>query len=102
MRAEQSGRAVNRRELRAIRILGRANELDVTSTQCFELICVEARPLQYVGEQLDHELLIARQERTADRNGFGARARLDRAADRSDCFGEGVRVARACTFLQQS
>jgi len=52
--------------------------------------------------QIDHELLIAREERAADRDALGAGRSLDLAANRRDRLGELHGVARARSLLQQS
>ena len=68
-------------------------------SNCAEL---EARPLQHVGEQLDHELLIAREERAADGDALGAGGSLDLPADRRDRLGEGTASREPAPFSQQA
>ena len=62
-------------ELRRIGILGRLDELDLAVAVLGELVGLEARTHERVGEQLDHQRAVARQELAADGDRFGARAR---------------------------
>jgi len=62
MSAEQMRLAVDRRERRKVGLLCRANEFDLARAQGVELLLLQLRPLQHVSHQLDHELLIAREE----------------------------------------
>ena len=64
-------------------------------------LSIEARAHQRVREQLEHQLLVAREELAADRDRLGARGHGEIAARPFDCIGEGERIALARAFLQQ-
>src|SRR5687767_15816994 len=81
---EQVRLAIDRSERSKVGFLRRADELDLTPAQRVELRLLQSRPLQQVGQQLDHQLLIAREERAADANALGAGGRIDLSADRRD------------------
>ena len=99
---EQVRLAIDRSERSKVGFLRRADELDLTRAQRVELRLLQSRPLQQVGEQLDHQLLIAGEERAADANALGAGGSIDLSADRRDRLGELDGVARTRAFLQQS
>jgi len=101
VRAEERGGGVDRRERIALGVLRRANEFDIAIAQDVELVRGEMRSLQHVGQQLDHELLVASEKRAADPDRFRGGARLNCAADCGNGLREGERIARAGASLEQ-
>ena len=79
MIAEQEGPAVAREQRRWIRILRGLDELDLARPQRLELALIEPRTQQRIGEQIDHQLPIARQELPRDSEGLRACAGAEAA-----------------------
>ncbi len=67
-----------------------------------QLALIETRADERVGEQLDHEVLVARQVLAVDRERFGTGRDAEIAASAFDCIGEGKRIALASALLQQA
>ncbi len=102
MAAEQRGAPVDADELRRIGVLRRLDELDFAVTIGRELLRFESRTHQRIGQQLDHERAIARQELAADRNRLGARPCGEAAAHAFDCVGELEGVAFSGAAIEQA
>ncbi len=99
---KQEGAAVGPDQLRRIGVLGCLDQLDLTRAQLVELLSIEARPQQRVAQQLEHKLLIARQELAADRDRFRASARVEAAAHPFDGIGELECAALSSALFQQA
>ena len=75
--------------------------LDAPGAQLVEFGGVEARTQHRVGEQLEHQLAVARQELAVDLDRFAARFGIQRAAGAFNGVGERVGVALAGAIGQQ-
>ncbi len=98
---EQECLAVDRQQRIEVGVLRRANKVDRALTQFVELRLVETRPQQHVGQKLDHQAGMTREERARNRNGLEIGAAREGAAGRIDGLCKLGGVALTGTFLEQ-
>jgi hypothetical protein len=91
--AEKKPAAVKPDEPRRIRILGGLQLLDAALAQTVELRGIEARALERIGEQFDHQGLILREELARHGDRLGSRRCREAATGTFHRIGEREGVA---------
>ncbi len=102
MAVEQERPAIGSNQLGRIGILGRFDQLDLPIAQFVELLPVEPRPQQGVGQQLEHQTLVTREKLAADRDRFGPGRGVEAATDAFDRISELEGIALPRSLLEQA
>jgi hypothetical protein len=102
MRAEQRGAAVNADDLRRIGVLRGLDELDLARAVRLEFLRIQPRTQQRVGQQLDHQRTVAREELPVHADGLGTGGGRERAAHAFQRVGEFESAAFAGAAIQKT